>query len=236
MYLYAGLSDEDMGLPLKIYNNFDILDTLNLIWSTSTESVFNPSPEFNNGFSATMLKNGIIAYIGGWNNDGYHDMSKDDRILIWGGENGGLPAEPQLAVLDTQFRWSIPDVTGAKNSIEILPYYAHTASMIDNYMIIAFGLTYDRLHNLQIPSNLIFLLYTPNQHHYEWTSVFIPSILPDDVSAYFDSPEKPPVISPKDPIKRPILTTDALVVIILLVGTLVGFVGWRLYKYYIENK
>ncbi|CAG8470069.1 2330_t:CDS:2 [Cetraspora pellucida] len=269
MYLYAGLNDIDMGSPLKIYNNIDILDTVNLIWNTSTENVFALSPEFNNGFSATMLENGIIVYIGGWNNDGYHDMSKimlyntntaswsfmkangqipgkramhtsvltkDDRILIWGGENGGLPAEPQLAVLDTQFRWSIPDVTGVKNSIESLPYYAHTASMIDDYMIIAFGLTYDNLHNLEIPSNLIFLLYTPNKYHYEWISVFIPSILPDNASAYFDLPEAPPPISPDDPIDRPIIATDILIVIILLVGAIIGFAGWHLYKYYTENR
>ncbi|RIB14363.1 hypothetical protein C2G38_1661045 [Gigaspora rosea] len=76
MYLYAGLSDSNMGLPLKIYNDINILDTVNLIWTTSDKSVSDFTPEFNNGFSATMLKDGIIVYIGGSNSEGYHDMSK----------------------------------------------------------------------------------------------------------------------------------------------------------------
>ncbi|CAG8625688.1 34032_t:CDS:2 [Gigaspora margarita] len=231
MYLYAGLSDANMGLPLKIYNDINILDTVNLIWNTSDKSVSDFTPEFINGFSATMLKDGIIVYIGGWNNEGYHDMTKDDRILIWGGENGGLPAKPQLAVLDTHFKWSIPVITGVKNSIEILPYYAHTTTMIDDYMVIAFGLTYDKLHNTEIPSNLIFLLYTPNQDHYEWTFTFIPS---DNFLTNFGVPQPPPISSPDDPIDQPAFALDALIVVLFLVGALIGFIAWYLYKYHPE--
>ncbi|CAG8521317.1 13874_t:CDS:2 [Dentiscutata heterogama] len=216
------------------------------------KSVSNLTPESNNGFSATMLKDGIIAYIGGRNNNGYHDMSKimlyntntaswsvmDDRILIWGGENDGLPVEPQLAVLDSHFIWSIPDITGVKNSIEILPYYAHTATMIDDYMVIAFGLTYDKFHNMEIASNRIFLLYTPNQYHYEWNSVFIPSILSDASLTNFEPPPIPspipPISSPDDPIERPTFALDALIVVLFLVGALIGFAAWYLYKHYPE--
>ncbi|CAG8635200.1 22781_t:CDS:2 [Dentiscutata erythropus] len=216
MYLYAGLSDADMGLPLKIYNDFNILDTVNLIWSKSIKSVSNLTLEFNNGFSATMLKDGIIAYIGGRNNNGYHDMNKimlyntntaswsvmDDRILIWGGENDGLPAELQLAVLDTHFIWSIPDITG------------------------------------EIASNRIFLLYTPNQYHYEWNSVFIPPILSETSLTNFEPPPTPspipPISSPDDPIERPAFALDALIVVLFLVGTLIGFAAWYIYKHYPE--
>ena len=66
--------------------------------------------------------------------------AQDGRIIVYGGENPALtPALDPLLVLDTTeqvFRWSIPVV---KYTPRFMPYRAHTATLVGNYMIVAFG-------------------------------------------------------------------------------------------------
>jgi hypothetical protein len=64
-------------------------------------------------------------------------IASDGRIIIYGGEANREPASPQLCVLNTAtnpFTWSQPE---SKYSIPDL--WLHTATMIDNYMVVAFG-------------------------------------------------------------------------------------------------
>ncbi|CAG8454620.1 5927_t:CDS:2 [Diversispora eburnea] len=63
MYIFGGSADPFTDYPsLKFFNDMIILDTI--LWTWKFGSIFNaPSPR--QGFSATMLPGGIIAYIGG---------------------------------------------------------------------------------------------------------------------------------------------------------------------------
>ncbi|RIA96169.1 hypothetical protein C1645_733472 [Glomus cerebriforme] len=63
-YIFSGASDDYLGagLPFKYFREILILDTTNSIWSYgSTLNI----PNKREGYSATILKNGIIVYIGG---------------------------------------------------------------------------------------------------------------------------------------------------------------------------
>ena len=60
------------------------------------------------------------------------------KIIIYGGSNRGFaPVTPEIAVLNTEtnpFEWTIPSVS---SSVPSLIY--HTANLVGNYMIVAFG-------------------------------------------------------------------------------------------------
>ena len=71
--------------------------------------------------------------------------ASDGRIIIYGGSkiNGKLmdvKVTPDLAVLNTQttpFEWTAPNVFS--NIGEVLSLTVHTANLVGNYMIVAFG-------------------------------------------------------------------------------------------------
>ncbi len=51
-----------------------------------------------------------------------------------------IPAPDPLSVLDTTvypFKWSIPDINFTPYPT---PYRAHTSTLVENYMIVAFGM------------------------------------------------------------------------------------------------
>ena len=64
----------------------------------------------------------------------------DGRIIIYGGKGSGdQPVHDLVSVLDTTiqpFRWTIPHINFTPISA---PYIGHTATLVGNYMIIAFG-------------------------------------------------------------------------------------------------
>src|SRR6266496_1946172 len=66
LYFFGGYADEFVGaLTIHCLNDMIILDTsdtVNLVWSYG--STFN-APNNRTGYTATMLKNSVIVYIGG---------------------------------------------------------------------------------------------------------------------------------------------------------------------------
>jgi len=64
-------------------------------------------------------------------------LASDGRVIVFGGIYNDVPALPQLAILDTSktpYGWSTPAVENPIGS-----FSEHTAIMINNYMIFAFG-------------------------------------------------------------------------------------------------
>jgi hypothetical protein len=69
-------------------------------------------------------------------------LAQDGRIIVYGGviEDFITPASDPLLVLDTTvqpFKWSIPDIKYTPN---FAPSWRHTATLVGNYMIVAFGM------------------------------------------------------------------------------------------------
>ncbi|GES94850.1 hypothetical protein GLOIN_2v1878683 [Rhizophagus clarus] len=65
--------------------------------------------------------------------------TSDGRIIVFGGISNSLPASPQLSILDTSktpYEWSTPTV---ESPFGPFTFSKHTAVMVENYMIIAFG-------------------------------------------------------------------------------------------------
>ena len=73
-------------------------------------------------------------------------LASDGRIIIYGGGKGigilsSVKVVPDLAVLNTQttpFEWTTPQVSS--NIAEEVPsLITHTANLVGNFMIVAFG-------------------------------------------------------------------------------------------------
>ncbi|PKY15918.1 hypothetical protein RhiirB3_478821 [Rhizophagus irregularis] len=66
-------------------------------------------------------------------------LTQDGLIIIYGGIREMRPVPDQILVLDTKvnpFTWSIPNIDPAPSSA---PTSGHTATLVGNYMIVAFG-------------------------------------------------------------------------------------------------
>ncbi|KAF0549471.1 galactose oxidase [Gigaspora margarita] len=145
------------------YNDMNILDITNMTWSTQTQS---QSALTYLGYTATLLPNGLIVYIGGRSGSSSYvsptDMAQsasgstiasrtlhsavltqDGNIIIYGGsihDSSGKIAYvfSDIAVLNTNsWVWSVPSVSGTSAP----PLTCHSAALYKNYMIIAFGKT-----------------------------------------------------------------------------------------------
>ncbi|CAB4495712.1 hypothetical protein RhiirA1_530100 [Rhizophagus irregularis] len=176
IYIYGGVADVLVGSSTpQFLDDLIIFNTVDSLWSISSSTIIRAS------YSATLLPNGIIAYIGGHENlDQIVDISKivlydiksstwsiktakfpdqiidnrlshtavlapNTKIIVFGGSkiaNGifNVRVSPDVAVLNTEtepFEWTIPKVT---SSIGIFPSLkGHTANLVGNYMIVAFG-------------------------------------------------------------------------------------------------
>ncbi|POG61961.1 hypothetical protein GLOIN_2v1785948 [Rhizophagus irregularis DAOM 181602=DAOM 197198] len=148
---------------------------------------------------AILLPDGRIAYIGEilsehlWfrniyiynTNDGtwrnmannfVKEKAQDGLIIIYGGMNNiNLgPSPDQILVLDTKvdpFTWSTPNIDPAPSST---PYGGHTATLVGNYMIIAFGFYRNATRDF-IYSNQIHMIDVSEKNNYKWVKNFIPT-------------------------------------------------------------
>ncbi|CAG8684581.1 25152_t:CDS:2, partial [Cetraspora pellucida] len=94
-------------------------------------------------------------------------LTPDKRIIIFGGYNNGTTLS-DLWILDvTSYQWSIGNIL---NPIVDLALYRHTATLVDNYMIIAFGL----FSSDNISSN-VFMLDVSQKDSYRWVTEFAPN-------------------------------------------------------------
>ncbi|CAG8498441.1 30662_t:CDS:2 [Gigaspora margarita] len=99
----------------KSYNSTFIFDSSSLSWTNGSNA-----PIIRSAYTATLLSNGLIVYIGGTNDD-------------------PIAPNPALATLDTNsmpYKWSAKQF----NSVYAPPPLAyHSAQLVGDYMIIAFG-------------------------------------------------------------------------------------------------
>ncbi|GBB98156.1 hypothetical protein RclHR1_03150019 [Rhizophagus clarus] len=94
MYIFGGSTSPD--LDNSLVNDMSILDTVNWSWSTGTQ---NGAPDARSDYSATILNNGVIVYIGGSNlNNRYVPMSQintyDTNSATWANivSTGDIPS------------------------------------------------------------------------------------------------------------------------------------------------
>ncbi|GBC05232.1 hypothetical protein RclHR1_06110006 [Rhizophagus clarus] len=204
LYIFSGLSFHKQD----IVNEMLIFDTVNSMWSYgSTKNM----PIGRIGYSATLLKNGVIAHIGGVlenekniriNNIDLYDTTRDtwslmianntspiddrsfhsavlvynETIIVYGGTKSKTTSKkvnPDVIVLNTQkkpFEWTVPHVT--KNINHINSTSGHTANLIGDYMIIAFGniTTASHQHHKEYNSDI----YIMDIRNYTWVHKFEP--------------------------------------------------------------
>ncbi|CAB4408080.1 unnamed protein product [Rhizophagus irregularis] len=135
--------------------------------------------------TAILLQDGRIAYIGKriddlWSTSGiepspryFHTtvLTQDGLIIIYGGVNNIGPVPDQISVLDTKvdpFTWSIPNIDPAPSSA---PTSGHTATLVGNYMIIAFG-NYNHTPQNIVYSDQIHMIDVSEKNNYKWVKSF----------------------------------------------------------------
>ncbi|GBC04389.1 hypothetical protein RclHR1_05660004 [Rhizophagus clarus] len=237
---YTESSDSIYTFSIKDNNGeVDLLYTGTLNWNFVLTLL-----QFGNlhGFTATLLRNGIIVYFGGsiisdGNNQGFGDelfsrnhqfaqttnlttydtktnvwgiqqtigdppegrtmhsaiVTLDGRVIIYGGINNVMLGEaisdpvskkypdPLISILETfsqPFHWTTLQL--GDNSLEPLQSYGHTATLVGNYMIVAFGMqssenanpkTTSSLKNSFTPSDSIYMMDTTNKTHIIWSKL-----------------------------------------------------------------
>ncbi|CAG8649108.1 1612_t:CDS:2 [Ambispora leptoticha] len=175
IYVFGGSNQTIDG---ETRGNYDTtmykLNSVTGLWSQAplrTLGIDNTTlPGFD--YSATMLGDGKIIYIGGQLANGvYLDMNKvwsyntlNDQWTLnqVGGEEissrAAHSAVLALAILDTTtWTWSKPLITNPS-----MTRHAHTATLYKNYMIVAFGAHQQNLDSVIISNNFISILDTSN--------------------------------------------------------------------------
>ncbi|CAG8491318.1 9914_t:CDS:2, partial [Racocetra persica] len=189
MYIFGGSYNIETGNSNWTFDNrMDILDTIGLTWSKGSQL---QAPTSRDGYSVTLLPNGIIAYIGGYVASGPADLKQNttgtipisrahhtsvlginnDRIIVYGGfKVKTSPIAHDLSVLDIRnkpYEWLIPDISG---TIPPTPS-RHTANVIGRYMIVTYGIIF--LQNYVNPD--INILDISNDSEYKWVKSFDPN-------------------------------------------------------------
>ncbi|CAG8792036.1 35610_t:CDS:2, partial [Gigaspora margarita] len=189
---YISCANFDNGL-IAIFSGYGaindlwIFNTLTLTWSLSNAT---NAPLRMYDYCAVALPDGNILYIGGDNSAGYMPMNKsisgptpsargyfsavltsDGRIIIFGGLNAGT-VFGDLWILDiTMFQWTIGKIL---NPIVNLTLYGHTATLVDNYMFVAFG-EFNKITQNYNLSSKIFMLDVSQKDFYKWVTEFTPN-------------------------------------------------------------
>ncbi|RIB00072.1 hypothetical protein C2G38_2235762 [Gigaspora rosea] len=144
-------------------NTMNVLDTKTLTWSSLNLITNVPTPRVS--YTATLLNNSLIVYIGGldatnininMNEQATGDtvtarnshsavLTQDGHIIIFGGSSANsstrgttLRAKPDIAILNTNvspYEWSIPNIPSANLALSLC---YHSAEIYYNTMIIAF--------------------------------------------------------------------------------------------------
>ncbi|PKK65593.1 hypothetical protein RhiirC2_853492 [Rhizophagus irregularis] len=135
-----------------LFRNIYIYDTNDGTWINMSTSGIEPSPRY----SHTAV------------------LTQDDLIIIYGGVNKGSPVPDQISVLDTKvnpFDWFIPNIDPAPSSA---PISGHTATLVGNYMIIAFG-NYNHTPQNIVYSDQIHMIDVSEKNNYKWVKSFTPN-------------------------------------------------------------
>ncbi|CAG8718983.1 4874_t:CDS:2 [Rhizophagus irregularis] len=214
-YVFSGL--ERTPDQILFYTSIMIVfDTISLTWSTGS-TINAPSPRLS--YTATLLSNGIIVFIGG--------IETNDVDIN------------QLALYDTKVnKWSLMTARGVtlenRNSHSAvltpderiiifgnkpLTTSAHSATLVDNYMFINFGTITNYSETQLLP-----FFYILDIRNFTWVTQFEPEELPTNST---NSPDLPVEKSDNGKQIGIILGTVGLSV---GVGTVVGLLGYKYYK------
>ncbi|CAB4383714.1 unnamed protein product [Rhizophagus irregularis] len=101
-------------------------------------------------------------------------LTQDGLIIIYGGIREMRPVPDQILVLDTKvnpFTWSIPNIDPAPSSA---PTSGHTATLVGNYMIVAFG-NYNHTPQNIVYSDQIHMIDVSEKNNYKWVKSFTPN-------------------------------------------------------------
>ncbi|CAB5352892.1 unnamed protein product [Rhizophagus irregularis] len=179
------------GSYIYIYDGSVIHDEITIMDISSWNIFLLPDLNIPNYLApAILLPDGRIAYIGKriddlWVNStsgiepssrALHTavLTQDDLIIIYGGvDSQFLPVPDQISVLDTKvdsFTWSVPNIDPVPSSA---PFRDHTATIVGNYMIIAFG-EYRNTTN-DIFSDQIHMIDVSEKNNYMWVKSFTPN-------------------------------------------------------------
>ncbi|RIB12570.1 hypothetical protein C2G38_2100599 [Gigaspora rosea] len=170
-------------------------------------------------------------------------LGKDGSIIIYGGGYKNLTAvpTPALATLDTSttpYKWSAKQTSGTYTAP---PLAYHSAHMIGNYMILAFGASFSgtTFDIAAAPNNNIYLLDTTT---YTWVSSFDKNsppnnIIPNPSGSSPSSPKNPSTsnVSPtnNNPLNIPLIAgIGGVLVAFVIVASIVGFIFYRKYRKY----
>ncbi|PKK65592.1 hypothetical protein RhiirC2_785924, partial [Rhizophagus irregularis] len=105
---------------------------------------------------------------------GINEETQDGLIIIYGGT--GSHVSDQILVLDTKtnpFNWFIPNINPAPSSA---PFRGHTATLVGNYMIIAFGLYRNITTRKNVLNDQIYMIDVSEENNYRWVKSFTPNI------------------------------------------------------------
>ncbi|RIB04232.1 hypothetical protein C2G38_2048601 [Gigaspora rosea] len=140
--LYIGGSYDAVSL-----NSLFLYDTASNTWKNLTTSGTTPPSRICS--SAVLTSDKRIIMFGGASTDNFKNVFGD----LW--------------ILDIEtYQWSEGNISNP-NGITLA---LHTATLVDDYMIIAFG-TYDNIGNL---SSTIYMLDVSQRNSYKWVTEFIP--------------------------------------------------------------
>ncbi|PKK75369.1 hypothetical protein RhiirC2_846071 [Rhizophagus irregularis] len=255
-YVFGG-SDQKTGQNYyEFYNDMIVFDTISLTWSIGSTII--PRTDY----TATLLSNGTIVFIGGKDNNyndvdinqlalydtkvdkwsimtargvtlenrGLHSavLTPDERIIIFGGnKDSNEPVLNQLAVLNTKttpYEWSIPQVSAIDNMP--LTTFAHSATLVENYMFINFG-TIPNYSKIQ----LLPFFYILDIRNFTWVTQFEPEKSPIVTTSVNTSPtNSPDLTTEKSDNGKQIGIILGTVGLSVGVGTVVGLLGYKYYK------
>ncbi|CAG8615933.1 17055_t:CDS:2 [Cetraspora pellucida] len=182
----------------NITNDLWIFNTLRLTWSLSNAT---NAPLSRYSYQAITLPDDNILYIGGFSNitNSYMPMNNntsgstppsrnsfsailtpDGRIVIFGGHNSNTTFG-DLWILDTTiYQWSVGSIL---NPIVDLTLREHTATLVNNYMFVGFGI----FSNSSVSSK-IFMLDVSQKDSYKWVTKFVPNST-DQATTIIPSPQ-----------------------------------------------
>ncbi|PKC03510.1 hypothetical protein RhiirA5_363157 [Rhizophagus irregularis] len=136
--------------------NIHMYDTNNGTWGNMSTSGIEPSPR--NYHTTVLTQNGLI-------------------IIYGGANNKGAPVADLISVLDIKvspFTWSIlNDIDPVPRSA---PYGGHTATIVGNYMIIAFGFYLNATSQLAVLNDQIHMIDVSEDNNYKFVKSFTPNI------------------------------------------------------------
>ncbi|CAB4491724.1 unnamed protein product [Rhizophagus irregularis] len=253
IYMFGGGSDMLLGFQtIQVYNTMSILNSVDNTW-TAGPLIYPPLSKID--YTATLLPNGDIVYIGGSQTDvnaihfdvismnkiDIYDtigntwstmtatgetitertghtavLNKKGEIIIFGGVYAPtlVASQPQIAVLDTSvnpFRWSIPIV----NSKEMNPppLIFHTANLVENYMIVAFGnITRSNANEGQSDQ-----LYVLDINTFTWVKNYNPL----NNSIPFQEPQS------SKSLDKTMIIIIVVIVVVIFIGVAIGVIIYR---------